>query len=776
MPTASTRAVRFDRYGGPDVLYVADVPTPEPGSGEVLVEVRAAAINPGEAAIRSGAMDPQSTGSFPSGEGSDLAGVVVAAGPDVTAFGLGDEVLGYSWTRSSHATHAAVPVTQLIRKPAGMAWEVAGSLYVVGVTAYAAARAVGAGAGDVVAVSAAAGGVGRVLTQLLVHRGARVLGIASNANAGWLTAHGAVPAEYGDGLADRLRALAPDGIDAFIDLHGPEYLDLAIDLGVARDRIETIISYSKAGELGTRTEGSTDASTPEVMQEMAGLVTAGVIEIDIAGRYPLEDVAAAFAEQAKGHTAGKIVLLPWAGVAEALRQALAAALPSGVVLTPGSSGYQDATSPDNSSFEQTPAAVVRVRSGAEVAQAIQAARDAGGQVMVQATGHGAGGPVGPGVVLIDTSALDQVQVNAEGRVVRAGAGTVWSKVQEQAWPHRLLALSGTSPTVGVSGYTFHGGVGWLARPFGLASGSLRSVDYVDGAGVPRRASADSPDPADREALWAFRGGAPVGVATELEFGLHPVPDLWAGYLLWPGPHLPALAAAWAHELAEAPDALTSTLSVLALPPQGPFPDALKGTAVVHLSYASVAGEAGLAGLRSTLRAVAEPTVDTTGPADAGILAQIHLDPPSGIPARGMGQWLSAAPPDLIVALAEAARIGQPDGLNMLEIRHVASPRSADTAPDGALTRAPGPFLLHTVGAAGDDAARAHVDDLLHDVADAAAPADTGLAAPTFREGQPDDAGAYRPADLDRLTAISQQLNPDGTLVFVRGLPRRAGER
>src|SRR6202012_781246 len=345
MPAASTRAVRFDRYGGPDVLYVADVPTPQPGSGQVLVEVRAAAINPGEAAIRNGAMDPGSTGTFPSGEGSDLAGVVVAAGPDVTAFRLGDEVLGYSWTRSSHATHAVVPVTQLIRKPAGMAWEVAGSLYVVGVTAYAAARAAGAAQGDVVAVSADAGGVGRVLTQLLVHRGARVLGIASKASADWLTAHGAVPVEYGDGLADRLRARAPGGLDAVIDLHGPGYLDRAIELGVARDRIETIISYEKAGELGTKAEGSTDASTPEVMQEMADLVTAGTIEIDIAGTYPLEEVAAAYQEQAKGHVAGKRVLLPWAGRADALRAALGAALPGEAVLAPGSDGYGEATRP-----------------------------------------------------------------------------------------------------------------------------------------------------------------------------------------------------------------------------------------------------------------------------------------------------------------------------------------------------------------------------------------------------------------------------------------------
>jgi hypothetical protein len=257
------------------------------------------------------------------------------------------------------------------------------------------------------------------------------------------------------------------------------------------------------------------------------------------------------------------------------------------------------------------------------------------------------------------------------------------------------------------------------------------------------------------------------VATELTFDLHPVPELWAGYLLWPGQHLPALAAAWAGALAEAPDALTSTLGLLALPPEGPFPDALKGTTVVHLSYASVAGEAGLAGLRSALRAVAEPTVDTTGPADAARLAQIHLDPPGGIPARGMGEWLTGAPADLIVAVAEAARIGRPDGLNMIEIRHVAS---GATVPGGALTRAPGPFLLHAVGLAGDDSARARVDDVLADVGRAAGPADTGLAAPAFREGQPDDAGAYRPADLRRLTAISQQLDPDGVLVFVRGLP------
>ena len=307
---SQARAVRFDGYGGRDVLYVTEVPMPVPGADEVVVAVRAAAINPGEASIRSGAFHSQVPAVFPSGEGSDLAGVVVALGDAVDAFAVCDDVLGYSWTRSSHATHAAVPVSQLIPKPPELSWEVAGSLYVVGCTAYAAVRAVQVQPGDTVAVSAAAGGVGTIVTQLLAHRGAHVLAIASAANAGWLTAHGAVPVPYGDGLTERLRAAAPDGVDAFIDLFGPEYLDVAVELGIARDRIETIIAFPRAGELGTKADGSGMASTQEVLSEMTGLVAQGVIEVPIAATYPLDEVAQAYAQLEQRHTRGKIVLIP----------------------------------------------------------------------------------------------------------------------------------------------------------------------------------------------------------------------------------------------------------------------------------------------------------------------------------------------------------------------------------------------------------------------------------------------------------------------------------
>src|ERR1700733_12670801 len=308
MTGTGSRAVLFDRYGDRSVLYVADVATPSPEAGEVVVKVKAAAINPGEAAIRAGALADRFPATFPSGDGADLAGIGSAVGDGVDQFSVGDHVLGFSFRRSSQATDVSVPISQLIHKPPELSWEVAGSLYVVGCTAYAAVRAVDAKEGETIAVSAAAGGGGTVVVQLLALRGAKVLGIASPSNAEWLRSHGAVQVSYGEGLAERLKAASPDAIDAFIDLFGPEYVQLAVDLGIPRDRIEAIASFEKAQEVGAKADGSATASTPEVLADMAGLVAAGAIEIPIAATYPLERVADAFEELEHRHTRGKIVL------------------------------------------------------------------------------------------------------------------------------------------------------------------------------------------------------------------------------------------------------------------------------------------------------------------------------------------------------------------------------------------------------------------------------------------------------------------------------------
>lgn len=305
------KAVRFDHYGGRDVLYVTEIERPVPGPGEVLVSVRAAGTNPGEAAIREGRMDAAFPATFPSGQGSDLAGVVAEIGDGVDGFAVGDEVLGWSDRRSSQATHVVVPVEHLVAKPAALSWEAAGSLYVTGVTAFAAVRAVDPHPGDTVVVSGAAGGVGSLVVQLLRLRGAReIIGIASEPHHQWLTSVGVTPVAYGEGLIDRIKELAPEGVDAFIDTFGDDYIRLALDLGVPRDRIETIIAFEAAQEYGVKSEGSSTASTTEILSDMANLVASGDIAMPIAATYPLDRVREAYAELEQRHTLGKIVLLP----------------------------------------------------------------------------------------------------------------------------------------------------------------------------------------------------------------------------------------------------------------------------------------------------------------------------------------------------------------------------------------------------------------------------------------------------------------------------------
>ena len=304
------RAVQFDEYGGLDVLTVREVELRELGKEDVLIEAKAAGINPGEASIRQGLLKEKWPSTFPSGQGSDIAGVVKEIGIDVEGFAPGDEVLGWSWERSSQATEVVVPAEQLIRKPADLGWPEAGALYVVGVTAFAAVRAVDISEGDTVVVSAAAGGVGTLTVQLLKVNGANVVGLASPDHHDWLREKGVTPVAYGEGVLERIIEATPDGIEAFIDLYGPDYIDLAVQLDVPPARIETIISWERAEEIGAKTEGSSDASSPEILGEMAELVAAGKIEVPIAATYPLDEVREAFEQLEARHTLGKIVLVP----------------------------------------------------------------------------------------------------------------------------------------------------------------------------------------------------------------------------------------------------------------------------------------------------------------------------------------------------------------------------------------------------------------------------------------------------------------------------------
>jgi NADPH:quinone reductase-like Zn-dependent oxidoreductase len=302
--------VRFDHYGGPDVLEVADVDRPVPGPGQVLVRVKAAGINLGEAKIREGMMDKVFPTTFPSGQGSDLAGVVEEVGPDVAGFTSGDEVIGYTDERASHSEFVVVEPEHLTGRPPGVPWEVAGGLFVVGCTAWAAVRAVSLSPGDTVVISGAAGGVGSLAVQLARREGATLIGLASESNHQWLRDHGAIPVAYGDGVADRIREASRGRVDAFIDTVSPEYVELAIELGVDRQRID-MISHPPTGQrLGVKTDGNMVGASTEVLAELAGLIARGELELPIARTYPLERVREAFRELEQRHLRGKIVLIP----------------------------------------------------------------------------------------------------------------------------------------------------------------------------------------------------------------------------------------------------------------------------------------------------------------------------------------------------------------------------------------------------------------------------------------------------------------------------------
>jgi NADPH:quinone reductase-like Zn-dependent oxidoreductase len=304
------RAVRFDEYGGVDVLEVRDVEDPVAGPGEALVAVKAAGINPGEISIREGRLHERWPATFPSGEGTDLAGLVQAVGDGVSAFAPGDEVLGWTEQRASHAELVVVAADQLTPKPASVPWEVAGSLFVVAMAAYASVQAVAPRAGETVVVSAAAGGVGSVAVQLARRTGATVIGLAGERNHDWLRRHDIVPVTYGDGQADRIRDAAHGTIDAFIDTFGGGYVDLAIGLGVPPQRINTIIDYDAVQRLGVNAQGTHAIATAPLLAEIAALVADGSIEIPIARTFELDQVRDAYRELAERHSHGKIVLLP----------------------------------------------------------------------------------------------------------------------------------------------------------------------------------------------------------------------------------------------------------------------------------------------------------------------------------------------------------------------------------------------------------------------------------------------------------------------------------
>jgi NADPH:quinone reductase-like Zn-dependent oxidoreductase len=295
------KAMRIDTFGGPEVLHEATVDTPEPGPGQVRVRVRTVGVNPFDGKVRSGAMEAVFSTPLPTTLGLEVAGTVDAVGPDVTGFAVGDDVFGWA-DSGAYAEYALMSRAAI--KPAGLAWDAAVALPVAGETAERVLDLLKVTAGDTLLIHGAAGAVGTVAAQLALTRGATVIGTASAANHEYLSALGIIPTAYGAGLVERVRALAPNGVDAVFDVAGKGALPDSIELRGGTDRIVTIADPTARALGVTFSSGGNTVDLPG----LATRVVKGALVVAISGAYPLADVATAHRVLEAGHARGKLVL------------------------------------------------------------------------------------------------------------------------------------------------------------------------------------------------------------------------------------------------------------------------------------------------------------------------------------------------------------------------------------------------------------------------------------------------------------------------------------
>lgn len=303
------KAVSYRTYGGPEVLEYGDLPRPKVGPDAVLIKVKAAAVNPVDWKAQAGYLDGMIEPVFPVVPGWDLSGVVVGLGADTPEFQVGDEVIGYVredfLSRGTFAEYVAAPVRTLAPKPANLTFEQAAGIPLAGLTAYQALKAVKAGEGDTVLVHAAAGGVGTMAVQLARHLGARVIGTAGERNHDYLRSLGAEPVTYGEGLAGRVRALAPKGVTAVLDLVGGGAIETSPEVAADGARLLSIADPAVVG-LGGRLLWVRPDTTD--LTALSRLAEQGVLSVEVAEVFPLEKTADAQRLSAEGHTRGKIVV------------------------------------------------------------------------------------------------------------------------------------------------------------------------------------------------------------------------------------------------------------------------------------------------------------------------------------------------------------------------------------------------------------------------------------------------------------------------------------
>jgi hypothetical protein len=439
---------------------------------------------------------------------------------------------------------------------------------------------------------------------------------------------------------------------------------------------------------------------------------------------------------------------------EALRAAVV-----GRVFVPGQAGYDQARQAWNLAVDTRPAVVVAAESAADVVKAVRYARAHRMRIAPQGTGHGAA-PLEPldGAMLLRTTRMRKVDIDPVNRIARVEAGAVWQDVIDPAGQHGLAALAGSSPNVGVTGYTLGGGLGWLARRYGLAANSVTAAELVTPGGHLVRADAGH----EPYLFWAVRGGGGVGVVTALEMRLYPVRELYAGDLFFPIQRAAEVLRAWREWTATVPDDVTSIGHILRLPPLPEVPEPLRGRAFAILEAACLADAGTGAELIGPLRRLG-PELDTFAMIPAAALGQLNLDPTQPMPGQGDGAFLAdfpAAAIDALVAVAGPDAETPPDSV---EVRHLGG-ALARPVPGGAQPSIDASYLLYAAGAALTPGLAGPVRAHTQAVKDGLAPWHAGYDYYNFEE-TPATASAVLPPDsFRRLQQIKAGYDPDQVII------------
>ncbi len=441
---------------------------------------------------------------------------------------------------------------------------------------------------------------------------------------------------------------------------------------------------------------------------------------------------------------------------------------AGAVLLPGDDGYDAARMPWNVAVDQRPAAVAYPASADEVSEIVRAAAASGLRVAPQGTGHNAG-PLGDleDVVLLRTSAMTGVQIDAERRIARVGAGVLWADVVEAAAVHGLAALHGSSPDVGVVGYSLGGGIGWYARQLGMAANSVTAVELVLGDGTQVRADEDT----NPDLFWAVRGGGgSFGVVTAMEFRLYDIETAYAGMLLWDQEHAEKVLRTWAAWTTDAPDCVTTSFRMMNLPPMPELPPFLRGRQLVVIDGAVLADDETAGEILAALRAL-EPEMDTFARVPAAGLVRLHMDPEGPTPAVSASTILADLPDAAIETFLALTGRGSGSTLLAAELRQLGGALARPAEGAGALPVLDGEFVLFAVAIAAtpEMAAQGHADGTA--LVDAMRVHGEGRDYLNFAE-VPVDVSASFPAEAwQRLKGIRSAVDPGGLLKANHPVPR-----